>query len=99
MAEENRSEINRAYEDIEREVPARMARAIKWLRDPEARWIRIPIGVLFIIAGFLWFLPVVGIEFLLVALHSDYDEFKRLGQRLGPGRDMHGPSSRAPDRW
>jgi hypothetical protein len=32
------------------------------------RWIRIPIGLLFIIAGFLWFLPVVGIEFLLVGL-------------------------------
>ena len=47
MAEENRSEIDQAYEDIEREVPARVARAIKWLRDPEARWIRIPIGVLF----------------------------------------------------
>ena len=29
MAEENRSEIDQAYEDIEREVPARMARAIK----------------------------------------------------------------------
>jgi hypothetical protein len=68
MAEENRSEIDQAYEDIEREVPARVARAIKWLRDPEARWIRIPIGVLFIIAGFLWFLPVVGIEFLPVGL-------------------------------
>ena len=65
MAEENRSEIDQAYEDIEREVPARVAGAIKWLRNPEARWIRIPIGVLFIIAGFLWFLPVVGIEFLL----------------------------------
>jgi hypothetical protein len=44
MAKENRSEIDQAYEDIEREVPARVARALKWLRDPEARWIRIPIG-------------------------------------------------------
>jgi len=59
MAEESRSEIDQAYEDIEREVPARVARAIKWLRDPEARWIRIPIGVLFIIAGFLWFVSVI----------------------------------------
>jgi hypothetical protein len=66
MAEESRSEIDQAYEDIEREVPACVARTIKWLRNPEARWIRIPIGVLFIIAGLLWFLPVVGIEFLLV---------------------------------
>ena len=81
MAEENRSEIDQAYEDIEREVPARVAGAIKWLRNPEARWIRIPIGVLFIIAGFLWFLPVVGIEFLPVGLpglrhaHSPIEDF------------------------
>jgi hypothetical protein len=68
MVEENRSEIDQAYNDIEREVPTRVARAIRWLRDPEARWIRIPIGVLFILAGFLWFLPVVGIEFLPVGL-------------------------------
>ena len=76
MAEENRSEIDQAYEDIEREVPARMARAIKWLRNPEARWIRIPIGVLFIIAGFLWFLPVVGIEFLLNHVQFEIRRFQ-----------------------
>jgi hypothetical protein len=68
VAEEKRSEIDQAFEDIEREAPPRVARTIKWLRDPEARWIRIPIGVLFILAGFLWFLPIVGIEFLPIGL-------------------------------
>ena len=29
MAEENRSEIDQAYNDIEREVPTRVARAIR----------------------------------------------------------------------
>jgi hypothetical protein len=38
-------------------------------------------------------------EIDLVARHRDYDEFKRLGRGLGPGRDMHVPSSRVPDRW
>ena len=35
----------------------------------------------------------------LVALHSGFDEFKRLGRGLGWGRDMHVPSSRVPDLW
>jgi hypothetical protein len=35
----------------------------------------------------------------LVALHSGFDEFKRLGRGLGSGRDMHVPSSRVPDLW
>jgi hypothetical protein len=82
MAEESRSEIDQAYEDIEREVPARVAGAIKWLRNPEARWIRIPIGVLFIIAGFLWFLPVVGIEFLPVGLLRWTPLVRQLGWRV-----------------
>jgi hypothetical protein len=38
-------------------------------------------------------------KFLLVALHSGFDEFKRLGRGLGSGRDMHVPSSRVPDLW
>jgi hypothetical protein len=29
---------------------------------------RIPLGVLFILASFLWFLPVVGVEFFPVGL-------------------------------
>ena len=39
------------------------------------------------------------IEAVLVALHSGFDEFKRLGRGLGSGRDMHVPSSRVPDLW
>jgi hypothetical protein len=68
MATNDHSELDQAYESLERELPGRAARALRWLRDPKARWIRIPMGILFIIAGFLWFLPVVGIEFLPVGL-------------------------------
>jgi len=39
-----------------------------FLRDPEARWIRIPLGVLFVLGGLLWFLPVLGIEMLPIGL-------------------------------
>jgi len=41
----------------------------------------------------------VGTGTHLVALHSGFDEFKRLGRGLGSCRDMHVPSSRVPDLW
>jgi hypothetical protein len=58
----------RGVAGLEAEAPDRVARAIRWLRDPEARWVRLPVGVLFILGGLLWFLPVVGIEMLPVGL-------------------------------
>ena len=65
---EGRKELDRAYEGLEEELPDRMVRAIRWLRDPDSRWIRLPLGVLFIIGGLLWFLPVLGIELLPIGL-------------------------------
>jgi len=63
-----RKELDRAYRGLERELPDRLVRVIRWMRDPEARWIRLPLGVLFIIGGLLWFLPVLGIELLPIGL-------------------------------
>ncbi len=68
MADDGRKELDRAFEQLEEEVPDRVARAIRWLRDPGARRIRIPLGVLFILGGLLWFLPVLGIEMLPIGL-------------------------------
>jgi hypothetical protein len=61
-------ELDEGFERLQEEVPDRVSRAIRWLRDPKARWIRLPVGVLFILGGLLWFLPVVGIEMLPVGL-------------------------------
>ena len=69
MADDDGSKaLDKAFEGLEEETPDRLSRAIRWLRDPEARWIRIPVGVLFIAGGLLWFLPVVGIEMLPIGL-------------------------------
>lgn len=65
---QGRRELDHAYEGLERELPDRVVRAIRWLRDPSSRWIRLPLGVLFVIGGLLWFLPVLGIELLPVGL-------------------------------
>jgi hypothetical protein len=68
MRDEGRRVLDEAYDGLEQEVPDRVARAIRWLRDPKARWVRIPLGVLFLIGGALWFLPVVGLELIPLGL-------------------------------
>ena len=68
MNDEGRRILDQAYEGLEKEVPDRVSRAIRWLRNPGSRWIRIPVGVLFIASSVFWFLPIVGIEFLPLGL-------------------------------
>ena len=63
-----KDELDEAFEKFERETPDILTRAIVWLRRPSARKVRLPLGILFIAAGFLWFLPVVGIEMLPIGL-------------------------------
>lgn len=68
MSRPSNEELDRAFADLEQELPPRLARALQWLRDPAERWVRIPIALAFIALSFLWFLPVVGIEMLPVGL-------------------------------
>ncbi|MBM0107817.1 DUF2243 domain-containing protein [Steroidobacter sp. S1-65] len=60
--------LEQAFDGLEQQTPDRLSRLIHWLRDPKSRKVRIPLGILFILASFLWFLPVLGIEFLPIGL-------------------------------
>lgn len=60
--------LDRAFDGLERELPDRLTRFIRWVRNPKSKWVRIPLGLLFIAGGFLWFLPVLGIYMLPVGL-------------------------------
>jgi hypothetical protein len=66
--DEGKALLDRAFDGIEREVPDRATRAIRWLRNPKSRWLRIPLGILCIVASFFWFLPVLGLWFLPIGL-------------------------------
>ena len=68
MRDEGREKLDQAYEGLEREVPDRVARAIRWLRDPGSRWMRLPLGLVLIVTGFFGFLPVLGFEFIPLGL-------------------------------
>jgi hypothetical protein len=61
-------ELERAFDEIEELAPPRLTRAVHWLRRPQARWVRLPLGIVCIIGSALWFLPVLGLWFLPLGL-------------------------------
>jgi len=49
-------------------LPDRIARVIRRLRHPHARWQRIPLACLFLLGGVFSFLPILGLWMLPVGL-------------------------------
>lgn len=49
-------------------MPGAVSRAIHWLREPKAKWVRIPVGLALIAGGLFGFLPVLGFEFIPLGL-------------------------------
>jgi hypothetical protein len=60
--------LEEAFQRLGRMLPGPAARALRWVHDPRSRYVRLPLGILFIIASFFWFLPVIGLEFLPIGL-------------------------------
>lgn len=65
---ESKRDLRLAFKRLEQEVPNWMGRVLRWLRHPSSRLIRLPVGLLFIFGGLLWFLPVLGLWMLPVGL-------------------------------
>jgi hypothetical protein len=85
MSKEGQQELDRAMNVLEREGPDRVARFVRWLRSPASRMVRIPLGVLFIAGGLLWFLPVLGIELLPIGLLLVAQDVPFLKKPVGRG--------------
>jgi hypothetical protein len=60
--------LRTAFQHLERELPEWAARMVRSLRHPDARWVRIPLGALFIVGGVFSILPVLGIWMLPLGL-------------------------------
>jgi hypothetical protein len=60
--------LEEAFDEIERAAPDSLARTIRWMRRPQARIVRLPLGILCIAGSFFWFLPVLGLWFLPLGL-------------------------------
>ena len=63
-----RAILRRAFRSLEHEVPGKVARVLRSLRHPDARWIRIPAGVLLVLGGIFSILPLLGIWMLPLGL-------------------------------
>lgn len=68
MSTNGERKLTQAYQGLENETPDRVARAIRWLRSPRARWVRWPLGVLLIVGGMFGFLPILGFELIPLGL-------------------------------
>jgi len=60
--------LNRQLDRFERHLPRRAGRSIRWLREPSARWVRIPVGLLLIAGGVFSILPLLGVWMLPLGL-------------------------------
>lgn len=72
-------------ERLIRRLPEHRQQQIRWLRGPPARWVRMPLGLLFILGGFLFILPIFGLWMLLVGLlllAEDFPALRRLRTRI-----------------
>lgn len=82
---QGQQELDQAFDVLEHEAPDRVARCVRWMRSPASRKVRIPLGVLFIVGGLLWFLPVVGIELLPIGLLLIAQDIPFLKKPVGRG--------------
>jgi hypothetical protein len=68
VASKEKARLERRFQRLEKEVPDSAGRALRWLREPSSRWVRIPLGVLLILSSFFSFLPILGLWMLPLGL-------------------------------
>jgi len=77
----DRAKLDQAYDELEDQAPDKLARAIRWLRDPKGKWVRLPLGLLIIFANLLGpIVPFLGIEFVplgLLLIAQDFPPLQR----------------------
>jgi hypothetical protein len=68
-----KKELDEHLEQFERRLPEGMRSVVRWLRKPGSGLLRIPLGVILILCGFVGFLPILGfwmvpLGFLVLAI-------------------------------
>ena len=66
-------------------LPDKAGRALCWLHHPDSRLVRMPLGILCVIGGFLSFLPILGIELLPIGLLLVAQDIPVLRKPVGKG--------------
>ncbi|WDR05831.1 hypothetical protein PSQ90_16560 [Devosia rhodophyticola] len=60
--------LQRQFDKLQRRIPPFASSMLVWLRRPQARLVRIPLGILLVLGGIFSFLPVLGIWMLPLGL-------------------------------
>jgi hypothetical protein len=84
----------RRIERLIARLPERLQTTVRWLRRPALRWVRVPVGVLFIAGAFLSIFPVFGIWMLplgLMLLADDIPPLRRVRDRFLDWVELHRP--------
>ena len=77
--------LERQWNRLNRGLPHPLVRGLVWLRERRARRVRIPVGILLVVAGLLGFLPIFGFWMVplgLLLLAQDIPFLKRPAGRL-----------------
>jgi hypothetical protein len=61
-------DLNEQLDRVEALCPGFLSRPLHFLRKPKLRWLRLGIGLLLIVGGLLFFLPILVIEMLPIGL-------------------------------
>lgn len=75
-------------------LPKRIGSAIRFVRQPSGRWLRIPTGLLLMVGGLFWFLPILGLWMLplgLMLLADDVPLLRSLRRRALDWVEHHRP--------
>lgn len=68
MPPKSTARLQRLFDRIERRIPSFASNALWWLRQPQARLVRVPLGLLLVLGGIFSFLPVLGLWMLPLGL-------------------------------
>jgi len=77
--------LDRACARLDEHLPRWLRRTFGWLRSPPAKLVRIPVGILCLLGGMLWFLPLLGIWMLPLGLLLLAQDVRLLRKPVGRG--------------
>lgn len=68
MSDDAKNRLEDQLRRLERDLPRPVRGTLRWLREPAARWVRIPLALVLFCGGIFGFMPVLGFWMLPLGL-------------------------------
>jgi hypothetical protein len=75
MTRDHEQDLDEHLDRFAARLPSWASRFLDWLWKPGAKWVRLPIGIVLILAGIVGFLPILGFWMVplgLIVLAKDF---------------------------